>query len=236
MIEDPLTFPYRPDVKDMYWSSREYIKHSYALWRQSYGQAAEHFGIPYDGTLRVSSEMPWKMEDRTYAEARTTGVPYRGFVIMGPQDVGKTDVKGFLHEYFGYATTPNYITRPLRPNEVAGVDAIPVSEEELAHLHAQGDLLSMSDQVHCKNEPPYKSGFSKELFLQTQRNDKPFYIEKSIGGWQQVREALQGSPDFTEEDFNGMRVIFLLPPAPHVLALRAIQRIDSLVTQKANLR
>ena len=212
---------YRPDVGQVYRRYRPNVASFYPIWFSNYGEVARSNHIQFSDV----STLPHELENHTLNEATSIASyhPFKMAVLMGPLCSGKSLVKDHLKRK-GIPTVSDYITRNPRLNEINGDEYKFVSNSELIALYQTGSLVYINDHIHSDMEAPYKSGFPKEPFMDLVEGDLPFFITKTFGGWSKLEDFLQkqgGSSVLLE---NSSINVFLLPPTPHVLALRAIQR------------
>lgn len=65
----------------------------------------------------------------------------RPFIVTGASASGKTSLVRTAHEQAGYAVLPTHTTRPLRANEINGLDMTSISEEEFVSRFKDGGYL-----------------------------------------------------------------------------------------------
>lgn len=212
---------YRPDVGQVYRKYRPNIASFYPIWFSSYEEIARRNHIQFSSV----TTLPHELENHTLSETTSIAYyhPFKMAVLMGPLCSGKSLIKDHLKRK-GIPTIPDYITRNPRLNEIDGDEYKFVSNSELIALYQAGSLVYINDHIHSNMETPYKSGFPKDPFVDLVEADSPFFITKTFGGWSKLEDFLQKQGTNNELLERRLVNIFLLPPAPHVLVLRAIQR------------
>lgn len=212
---------YRNDLPFVYRNYRHQLLETYDNWLGQYDLLAGRFGI----TNTDRNTFPQLLEKITLARAknRSSGNPFKVAVITGPHSSGKSLIKEYLRQE-GLATIIDYMTRPPRPNEISGQEYNFVSDDQLEQMHTQGDLFYVNLHNYTAKEPPYRSGFPRDLFKQFLSGVKPFFLTKTLPGWRQLYECLRGEGMSETEIHSKMVVLFLMPKDPHILALRAINR------------
>lgn len=212
---------YRPDVGQVYRRYRPTVASFYPAWLSNYEEIARSNHIQFSGI----STLPHELENHTLSEAVNIASyhPFKMVVLMGPLCSGKSLIKDHLKRK-GIPTVPDYITRNPRLNEIDGDEYKFVSNSELIALYQAGSLVYINDHIHSDMETSYKSGFPKDPFMALVESDSPFFITKTFGGWGKLEDFLQKQGGSSELLESSSINVFLLPPTPHVLVLRAIQR------------
>jgi guanylate kinase len=65
----------------------------------------------------------------------------RSVMLTGAPVTGKSTLTRSLRSEFGYISSPDYTTRPIRPDEIDGVDRHFISTEEFERLHQTGRII-----------------------------------------------------------------------------------------------
>lgn len=211
---------YRPDVGQVYRRYRFNVAPFYPLWLSSYEGIAKNHNFEFSGKYNPAFEL----ENQTFVTARDIASvnPFRMIVLMGPLCCGKSLIKGMLKTN-GLSTVRDYMTRSSRTIEVDSDEYEFISEEALSRLDEAGDLVYVNEHVYSDKEKPYRSGFPKQPFMDLAIGGRPFFITKTFGGWEKLENFLARS-EYRQFLETTVINVFLLPPAPHVLVLRAIQR------------
>lgn len=211
---------YRPDIGQVYRKYRSNVAPFYPSWFSGYE------GIARNRNLKVSGghNIAYELEEQSLREVKDNPShgPLKMVILMGPLCSGKSLIKDYLKRA-GLPTVRDYITRPPRPNEVDDDEYEFILDDELSKLHEEGSLAYINEHAYAEGEQPYRSGFPKKPFLDLIQGQRPFFVTKTYGGWKKLEDFLDlNSYDQFRE--NKTVNIFLLPPAPHILVLRAIQR------------
>lgn len=212
---------YRPDVGQVYRRYRPNVAHFYPDWFQQLEDVAKKSNLGFSD----KSRLPYELERYTLAKMgdMANTEPFRMIVLMGPLCSGKSLIKGLL-KLKGLPTVKDYMARPARANEVDYDEYEFVSEDNLSRLYEAGTLVYVNEHAYTDKEQPYKSGFPKQPFIDLVRGEIPFFITKTFGGWDKLEDFLSHSSENSQFLETEVVNAFLLPPAPHVLVLRAIQR------------
>ncbi|MFA6511745.1 MAG: hypothetical protein WCV86_01290 [Patescibacteria group bacterium] len=144
--------------------------------------------------------------------------PY-GFVILSAPSGGGKGTIGKELQTHGFSRLPRVTTRAPRPGEVDGIDYIFLSRKRFTALADAGAFLQTAE-THEELR-----GTLREEFRRLVRSEKPFYVEGSLGGYEQFlsHEEVRAAHPLS---------VFLLPPSFDVLAQRLGARSDDDMTPR----
>jgi len=132
------------------------------------------------------------------------------YIISAPSGAGKTSlVKALVTKCENLVISVSYTTRPIRPEEIDGVNYHFVSEEKFKQMIQSNAFIEYAEVFGYG----YLYGTSKQWVLEQEQNGKDILLEIDWQGARQIRQI-----------FKDCMSVFILPPSLEVLQNRLENR------------
>lgn len=199
---------YSVQTVDAFKKVRPSLAEEVKKWEKAYTVLALSEGIGAYG-----SKIPLELERTSLDRLKETKPSF--IIITGPGGVGKRAIRDHLPPNTSFIT--NVTSRKKRPTETDGVDYVFCSDVQIEQKILAGEVLpTRTDELGNKYAFPIKEVLK---FIQQKKH---FFVEIRLDTWLKLKKEYgKKYPEFFNQKYL---VVFLLPTAPHILALRTLQR------------